>query len=80
MRVCEKTAFLQKYGLEDRLARSKVDQLTFLATCRDFFSGCVSMSDILAALRTADIPVLIGVLSLVGALVYSLVQFSRRGR
>ncbi len=38
------------------------------------------MSDILAALRTADIPVLIGVLSLVGALVYSLVQFSRRGR
>ncbi len=38
------------------------------------------MTDVFTALKTADIPVLVGVLSLVGALIYSLVQFSRHGR
>ena len=38
------------------------------------------MTDILTAFHLADVPVLIGVLSLLGALIYSLFHLCQRGR
>ena len=38
------------------------------------------MADILSAIHAADIPVLIAVVSLLGALVYSLFVFCKYGR